>query len=268
MNNIFSRDSANAQRVDRQYAAPLLVEQRRRTLEIMALQPGQTALDIGCGPGYLTLDMARQVGARGRVIAVDTSQPMLDIARARCAGVDPIEFHLADAAALPCPDASIDVAAAVQVYLFARDLDVVVRDLARVLRPGGRAVVIDTDWDSVVWHSSDRHRMERLLEIWMQRYANARTARLLPGTLRRAGLEIEHADAIPLVELDPGEISYSGSQVTELARYVVSKGGVPAAEANAWEDDLRSLAKRGEYFFSLNRYVFVASKPRDLESRK
>lgn len=262
MNNKPSFDSAAAQRLDRQYAAPALVEQRRRTLEAMALQPGQTALDVGCGPGYLTLEMARQVGARGRVIAVDTSQPMLDIARARCAGLDQIEFHLADAAALPCPDASIDVAAAVQVYLFAPDLDVVVRDLARVLRPGGRAVVIDTDWDSVVWHSSDRDRMERLLAVWTQRYANARIPRLLPGALRRAGLKVEHAGAIPLVELDPGEVTYSGSQVTELARYVVSKGGIPAAEANAWEEDLRSLAKRGEYFFSLNRYIFVASKPR------
>jgi SAM-dependent methyltransferase len=205
--------------------------------------------------------MAQQVGAGGRVIAVDTSQPMLDIARARCAGVDQIEFHLADAAALPCPDASIDVAGAVQVYLFAPDLAAVVRDLVRVLRPGGRAVVVDTDWDSVVWHSSDRVRMERLLAVWMRRYANARVARLLPGTFRRAGLKVEHAGAIPLVELDPGEISYSGNQITELARYVVSKGGIPAAEANAWEEDLRALAKCGEYFFSLNRYIFAAGKP-------
>lgn len=262
VNKMVSFDSANAQRVDRQYAAPAMVEQRRRTLEAMALQPGQTALDIGCGPGYLTLEMARQVGAGGRVIAVDTSQPMLDIARARCAGVEQIEFHLADAAALPCPDASIDVAAAVQVYLFAQDLAVVVRDLARALRPGGRAVVVDTDWDSVVWHSSDRDRMERLLAAWMRRYANAHVARLLPGALRRAGLKVGHADAIPLVELDPQENTYSGNQIAELARYVVAKGGIPAAEANAWEEDLRALAKQGEYFFSLNRYLFVAGKPR------
>jgi arsenite methyltransferase len=261
MSNTVFRDSANAQRVDRQYAAPALVEQRRRTLETMALQLGQTALDIGCGPGYLTLEMARQVGARGQVIALDTSQPMLDIARARCAGLDQIEFHLADAAALPCPDASIDIAAAVQVYLFAPDLDDMTRELTRVLRAGGRAVVIDTDWDSVVWHSSDRDRMDQLLAVWMKRYVNARVARLLPGSLRRAGLKIEHVDVIPLVELDPAENTYSGSQITELARYVVSKGGIPAGEASAWEEDLRSLAKRGEYFFSLNRYVFVASKP-------
>ena len=262
MSNSVSFDGANARRLDRQYAAPSLAEQRRRALEAMALQAGQTALDIGCGPGYLTLEMAQQVSKQGRVIAVDTSQPMLDVARARCSGLKQIEFHLADAAALPCPDASIDVAAAVQVYLFAPDLGVVVRELARVLRPGGHAVVIDTDWDSVVWHSSDRDRMERLLAVWTRRYVNARIARLLPGALRRSGLKVEHADAIALVELDPGETTYSGSQATELARYVVSTGGIPATEATAWQEDLRSLAAQGEYFFSLNRYVFVASKPR------
>jgi arsenite methyltransferase len=261
MNTTVSFDSANAQRVERQYAAPALVEQRRRTLEAMALQPGQTVLDIGCGPGYLTLEMARQVGTRGRVIAVDTSQPMLDIARARCAGLGQVEFHLADAAALPCPDGSIDVAAAVQVYLFVQDLDVVMRELARVLRTGSRAVVVDTDWDSIVWHSGDRERMERWLALWVRRYANGRVARQLPGALNRAGLKVEHAGAIPLVELDPAENTYSGSQIPEFARYVVSKGGIPAAEATAWEEDLRALAKRGEYFFSLNRYVFVARKP-------
>ena len=262
MSTTVSFDSANAQRVERQYAAPALVEQRRRTLEAMALQPGNTALDIGCGPGYLTLEMARQVGTRGRVIAIDTSEPMLDIARARCAGLGQVEFHLANAAALPCPDASVDVAAAVQVYLFVPDLEAVARELARVLRPGGRAVVVDTDWDSLVWRSSDRERMERFLALWMRRYANARVARLLPGALRRAGLTVEHAGAIPLVELDPAENTYSGSQIHEFAHYMATKGGIPEAEAQAWEADLRALAARGDYFFSLNRYVFVARKPR------
>jgi len=261
MSKTVAFNSANAQRVDRQYAAPALVEQRRRTLEALALQPGETVLDVGCGPGYLALEMAKQVGSSGRVIAIDTSEPMLDIARSRCAGLKQVELSLANAAALPCENASIDVAAAVQVYLFTADLDAVVRELARVLRPGGRAVIVDTDWDSVVWHSSDPARMRRMLEVWTQRYVNARVARLFPGCLRRAGLTIEHAGAIPLVELAPDDVSYSGSQASELARFVTGKGGIAEEEAQAWERDLRSLAEQGAYFFSLNRYLFLARKP-------
>ena len=253
--------AGDAQRLDRQYASPVAFEQRRRTLAALALAPGETALDIGCGPGYLAVEMGRQVGPHGRIIAVDTAAPMLAIARARCADVPWVQFELADAARLPLRDASVDCAAAVQVYLFAADLAAVVAELARVLRPGGRAVVVDTDWDSVVWHSSSPERMQRFMEAWTRRYANARVARLFPAALRAAGLRIEEAAAIPIVELAAGDDTYSGSQLTEVARYVTAKSGIDATEATAWADDLLDFSAGGRYFFSLNRFIFTARKP-------
>ena len=152
-------DSADAKRIDKQYAAPAMVEQRRRTLEALRLQPGEAILDIGCGPGYLTLELARQAGHNGRVIGIETSQPMLDVATARCAQFGHASFHLADATSLPFDDASLDAVAVVQVYLFVPDLTRAFADPARAHKPGGRAVIADTDWDSLVWHSSDAARM-------------------------------------------------------------------------------------------------------------
>lgn len=254
-------DSADARRIDRQYAAPTLVEQRRRTLEALALQPGQIVLDVGCGPGYLTGDIARCIAPEGHAIGIDTSRPMLDVAAARCRDMPNVEFRHGDATRLPFDDASIDVVAVVQVYLFVPALQCAFQELARVLKPGGRAVIVDTDWDSLVWHSSNPARMNRFIEIWKQRYVDATVARLFPGCLRAAGLAIELADAIPIVELAPDEASYSGSQITEMAKYVGSKGGLSPEEATSWADDLRALAGRGEYFFALNRYLFIARKP-------
>lgn len=255
-----SFDAAEAQRIDKQYAAPTLVKQRRRTLEALRLAPGEQVLDIGCGPGYLTREMAAQVGATGRVVGIDTSQAMLDVAAARCRTHAGIELRHADATALPFPDAGFDAIAVVQVYLFVPDLDRALSELARVLKPGGRAVVVDTDWDSLVQHTSDPARMDRYLQIWKQRYVNATVARLFPGALRRAGLVVEHAGAIPIVELMPDEVSYSGSQLPEFTKFLGGKG-IPPDEAQAWEADIRELARRGEYFFALNRFLFVARKP-------
>lgn len=255
-------DSADAQRIDKQYAAPAMVEQRRRTLEAMRLQPGEAILDIGCGPGYLTQELARHAGPSGRVIGIDTSQPMLDVAAARCEELRNTSFRLADATSLPFADASLDAVAVVQVYLFVPDLVQALAEVARVLKPGGRAVIVDTDWDSLVWHSSDAARMNHNIALWKKRYVDATVARRFPGLIRRAGLTVEHADAIPMVELSPDDATYSGSQLPEVAKYLASKGGIDPEQAQAWEADLRALAAQGDYFFALNRFVFVARKPR------
>jgi arsenite methyltransferase len=66
-----------------------------------------------------------------------------------------------DATALPFPDGAFDAAAAVQVYAYVEDLDMALAELFRVLRPGGRAVVLDTDLDSMVWHAEARDAWSR-----------------------------------------------------------------------------------------------------------
>lgn len=253
-------DEAQARRVDRQYGIPVVVEQRRRTLEALATRAGESILDIGCGPGYLTADLAEAVGPAGAVCAVDKSDAMLTIARQRCAAHANVSFADGDARELPCPDAAFDAAVAVQVYLFVPELDAALAELRRVLRPGGRALVMDTDWGSLVWRTSDEARMARVLDAWIRRYSNGRIGRMLPGALRRAGFTIETATAVPMVELSAGEETYGGSQLQEFAKYVAGRNGITEEEAHAWKDDLLALAAAGDYFFSLNRYLFVARR--------
>ena len=254
-------DAREAARLEKQYAIPVIVEQRRRTLEALAAHAGERILDVGAGPGYLTAELAKIVGPQGRVCAVDTSEPMLEAGRRRCAAFSTVEFQRADACKLPYPDASFDAAVAVQVYLFVPDLAAALAELRRVLRPGGRAVVLDTDWGSTVWNSRDPARMARVLECWKSRYHNAHIGRVLPGALRRAGFSIERADAVAIVELGATEQDYSGSQLKEVARYVGGRQDQIADEAQAWKDEQLALGASGDYFFSLNRYLFVARSP-------
>ena len=254
-------DEREAGRLDKQYAIPVIVEQRRRTLEALNARAGERVLDVGSGPAFLTADLARIVGSGGRVCAVDASEPMLEVGRRRCASLPMVEFQRGDARKLPYPDASFDAAVAVQVYLFIPELDAALAELRRILRPGGRAIVMDTDWGSTVWHSRDPARMARMLETWKQRYSNAHIGRVLPGALRRAGFVVEDAKAVPIVELSATEEDYSGGQLKEVAKYVAGGHGATAAEAQAWKDELLALEASGEYFFSLNRYLFVARRP-------
>jgi len=117
---------------------------RARAVELARVGPGSDALDICCGTGDLALALRRAIGPEGRVIGSDFSEPMLELARAK-AGKDGerVEFEWADALELPYEDDSFD---AVTVGFGARnlaDLDLGLREMARVLRPGGRLVILE-----------------------------------------------------------------------------------------------------------------------------
>jgi demethylmenaquinone methyltransferase/2-methoxy-6-polyprenyl-1,4-benzoquinol methylase len=119
-------------------------EWRQRAVARAQVGPGSDALDICCGTGDLALELRRQIGPDGRVVGSDFSEPMLELAR-RKSGEEglPVEFGWADALDLPYGDGSFD---AVTIGFGARnlaDLDKGLSEMARVLRPGGRVVILE-----------------------------------------------------------------------------------------------------------------------------
>jgi SAM-dependent methyltransferase len=111
----------------------------------LALKPGETVLDLGSGPGLDALLAARLVGPRGRVIGVDMTPEMLERARATAAraGAAHVEFRQGRLEALPVENASVDAVTSNCVINLVPDKAAVFREVARVLRPGGRVVVAD-----------------------------------------------------------------------------------------------------------------------------
>src|SRR4051812_22521173 len=145
MEAVLDFDEENARRLVAVYTTPDVVAQRRAIREALALRPGEQVLDIGSGPGLLAAEMAEEVGAEGGVHGIDPSDSMLAIARRRG---NPVDYRAGDALALPFRDEQFDVAVSTQVYEYVEDIEGALAEARRVLRPGGRLLVLDTDWDS------------------------------------------------------------------------------------------------------------------------
>jgi arsenite methyltransferase len=237
-------DEKQAKQVESTYMTPDVVEQRRATRELLALRPGETVLDIGSGPGFLADEMAAEVGPDGAVHGLDPSEAMLAIARRRETRV---EYAVGDATSLPYPDQTFDAAIATQVYEYVPDMPAALAEARRVLRPGGRLLILDTDWDAVVWHSSDRDRMMRVLEKWNDHLADPYLPRRLPALLRDAGFELTSTTIIPILNQGSRTDTLSHGVMPLIAEFV---------DDQAWMEDLLTMGE--DYFFSLNRYVFVA----------
>jgi len=217
-------------------------------------------LDIGCGPGFVTEELARAVGPSGSVQALDNSESSIAMARHRCERFSNTQFQLAQATELPYPNQTFDLAVSTQVYEYVPEIGGALAELHRVLRPGGRAAIIDTDWHSIVWHSAHAERMARVLKAWDEHLAHPVLPRILIPLLRAAGFSVTACKAISYLDTQYKPEGYSYNMTRTIQRFVRDRNGITKEESEAWGAELRELAQTGAYFFNLNRYLFVAER--------
>lgn len=145
VNRMFDRVAGRYDLLNSVMTAGLHHRWRERAAARTGLRPGDAALDVCCGTGDLALELAERVSPGGHVVGCDFSEPMLDLAREKATAreIEGVRFEWADALALPYDGERFD---AVTVGFGVRnlaDLDRGLREMARVLKPGGRAVILE-----------------------------------------------------------------------------------------------------------------------------
>jgi len=260
MSASFQFDEKALRHLEVSYRSPEVTAQRRILLETVAARAGESALDIGCGPGFVTEELAHAVGTTGAVRAIDNSESSVGMASRRCSAFPNVQFQIAEATALPFPENHFDLAVSTQVYEFVADIETALRELHRVLRPGGRAAIIDTDWHTVLWHSTDPARMARVLKAWDEHLVSAELPRTLKPLLHGAGFFVRKCETISYLDTEFKPEGYSYNMVKTIRGFVADKPGTSKQEANAWATELHELAQADAYFFNLNRYLFLATK--------
>ncbi len=257
-------DAKKIANLDRVYSSPQIIEQRVRLRAAIAALPGERGLDVGCGAGHLVCELAAEVGAAGRITGIDASADAVQACLDRVArdGLQEIvAIRQCDAAVLNFPDASFDFVTASQAYCYVPDIAGAMREVARVLRPAGRLLLLDTDWDACVWKSADDARMRRLLAARAAaQFAHADLPRKLHALIAAAGLRLDAVTAVPIIETRFDPDSWVAGLI-DTVRGGARKGGIDAGEIKDWEEDMRSRSAEGDWFFCLNRLIFSAAKP-------
>lgn len=185
---------------------------------------------------------------------VDLSRSMLAATRERAPEVRGCQ---GTAEALPLAEDCVDAALTVQVYEYLRDVRAAAAELARVLRPGGRAVVVATDWDTLVWRADDEERAERLLTAYEDHCEQPRLGSRLAGPLRDAGLTVEAVEPYPVLCTEAGEGTFAGWLARLVAEYLHGHDDADDEEVEAWLADLHEREAAGETFLSFTQFCYL-----------
>ena len=255
----FNADAAR--QLEAAYLTTDVIEQRLVVMRALDLRPGEHVLDIGSGPGLLAIEMARTVGVDGRVCGVDPAEAMLEMGRQRCSGMPQCGFEPADANALPFEDASFDAVVSTQVYEYVTDIEAAFGELYRVVKPGGRVCIVDTDYDSLVIHTRDPERMKRVLDAWDDHFVHADLPRQLGPALRGTGFTLGQRQALPMFNTEWHSNAFSYHLLPLMGAFAVGRGAITPEEKDGWLAEFPELAAEGGFFYSINRYVFVANRP-------
>jgi len=230
---------------------------RQRSIDLIEPRPGMSIAEIGCGTGTAARELAAMLGPQGKVYGFDISEAMIAVASERARELaDRTEFRLADASRLPLADASLDAYRAERVYQHLADPLAALSEALRVLRPGGKVVLIDQDWDALLIDSAELGAYRMIARAFTDSMVNGTIGRQYARLLRDAGFSDVSITTETVTAVDSRDYGLLPGLLAKTARTV----GVEEKVVAAWELDQNRRIESGRFFMAMTHFIAVGRK--------
>ncbi|MEN8128588.1 MAG: methyltransferase domain-containing protein [Pseudomonadota bacterium] len=253
--------------VDAQYlhtAAKQLEPIKRRSYELMRIFPGQTILDVGCGPGIDTIEIAQLVGKTGHVIGIDKDPEMISRANAYAERISLngyVKHRRSEAGALKFKSEHFDACRSERLFMHLLDPEQALSEMIRVTKPGGWIVVVDTDWGSLSIDTTEIEVERRLARFRAEKILNnGYSGRRLYRMFREQQLRELSLEIIPLHVPDLTLCRYL-TRMEEVEQQATKKGIITCSELEYWRTNLEHTNIASCFFASLNIVISAGCKP-------
>ena len=232
---------------------------KQHSFALLELESGQHVLDVGCGTGEDARTMAQRVAPGGRVVAMDGSQSMIATARQRAEGCGlPVEFQVGDIHQLPFADNSFDAARADRIFMHLESPAQALREMMRVVRPGGRVLVYEVDFETLTVDHPDRQRSRAIVNTWCDGFRNGWLGRHIPSLFRETGMDEVRITPATLWLRYPVAMQMIGPATVERA---CAAGLLTSAEGEDWLLRLQEHYQAGRLFCTLTGFLVLGRKP-------
>ena len=235
-------------------------------LSLVNLDEVHSVLDIGCGKGHDLKAIGERLGPEARLVGVDSSPKAIDAATELVADDPRFAFFVHDVSTgLPFEDETFDLVWSANLLECVTDKDALIREVHRVLKPGGQVLFGHWDWDSQLIDGEDKDLVRRIVHTfgdWKQAWmtdCDSWMGRRLWRVFNRSGLFAGgvHAYVITDTEFAPGRIGYERVKDFEA---LVRRNLISQDDYERFYRDVESLAENGEYFYSTTMYAYVGTK--------
>ena len=242
---------------------PRFAEMMRDYLDAMAIDSAGSVLDLGCGTGVAARAIARRPGFSGRVTGIDRSGHLVGAA-ARLAGDEGLggkaEFRAGDSHTLELRDSAFDAVVAHTLFSHLDDPRSVLREIVRVVKPGGKVGIFDGDYASLTFAADDPEEGKASDEALISAIVtNPRIMRQMPQLLREAGLRL--LAAFPYVVADVGRADFWEPGIRSFVKLLPKSGAMTESQAGRWAAAMFRRSDEGTFFGASNYYGYVATKP-------